>query len=352
MNAKHVYLAGDMTNWADNKKEMILIDTKNGIFSITLRLEDAAKDYGYKFIVDGKLIQDPLNKPATGDNSILKYADSTGRKVVLAGTIQGIDGSETWDPASEKTKLNYDGNGNYSLTLKNVPAGNYEYKIAMGSWDPENYGANGVPFGGNISLIVPVQEDVTFWYNDDSHNIVDSTYYKKADIDLKGTGIPAGTKLTDKSLSGIYSTKVTLNKGVYLDVKAVLEGKEYSFGDFRITDATKDVTFSFDAIILMTFTDASNNPIDANNLYFNSRDSKYKSPYGATPTDKEITFNLKTGTDVTSAKIVLITPNGIQLVDMTKNGDLMQTLINGQAISPQIRLDNLNIILWFQMVQM
>ena len=59
-------------------------------------------------------------------------------------------------------------------------------------------------------------------------------------------------------------------------------------------------------------------PIDVNSIYFNSRDSKYKSPYGATPTDKEITFNLKTGIDVTSAKIVLITPTGIKLVDMTK----------------------------------
>ena len=184
-----------MTTWETNKKEMTLIDTKNGIFSITLRVGDAAKDYGYKFIVDGKWIQDPLNIPVSGDNSTLKYSEYAGRKVVLAGTIQGIDGSGTWDPASEKTKLNYDGNGNYSLTLKDVPAGSYEYKIAMGSWDPENYGANGVAFGANISLIVPVQEDVTFWYNDDSHNIVDSTYYKKADIDLKGTGIPAWYKI-------------------------------------------------------------------------------------------------------------------------------------------------------------
>ena len=321
INAKQVYLAGDMTNWADNKKEMTIIDEKNGIFSINLRLDDAAKDYGYKFIVDGNWIQDPLNIPETGDNSILKYPGSTGRKVVLAGTIQGIDGSGTWDPGSEKTRLNYDGKGNYSLTLKNVPAGNYEYKIAMGSWDPENYGANGVPYGANISLIVPVQEDVTFWYNDDSHNIVDSTYYKKANIDLMGTGIPAGTKLTDDLLSGIYSTKVTLNKGEYSDVKAVIEGKDYSFGKVEVTTDTKVVNFSFDATTLMTFTDASENPIDLNSLYFNSRDSQYKSPYGATPTDEEITFNLKVGTDVTTAKIVLITPNGIQLVDMIENGE-------------------------------
>ncbi|MGH4120583.1 cell wall-binding repeat-containing protein [Clostridium sp.] len=318
IDAKQVYLAGDMTSWADNKKEMILTDAKNGIFSITLRLDDASKDYEYKFIVDGKSIKDPSNISVTGDNSIFAKPENTGRKVVLAGTIQGIDGSGTWDPASDKTKLNYDGNGNYSLTIKDVPAGNYEYKIAMGSWDPENYGANGVPFGANISLIVPVQEDVIFWYNDDSHNIVDSTYYKVADIDLKGTGISVGTKLIDPSLSGIYNAKVTLNKGTYSNVVAVLDGKEYTFGTIDITDATKDVTFSFDATTLMTFTDASTTPIAVNSLYFNSRDSKYKSPYGATPTDTEITFNLKTGKDITSAKIVLITPIGIKLVDMTE----------------------------------
>ena len=250
---------------------------------------------------------------------ILKTEDYAGRKVVLAGTIQGIDGSGTWDPASEKTKLNYDGNGNYSLTLKDIPAGNYEYKIAMGSWYPENYGANGVSFGGNISLIVPVQEDVTFWYNDGSHNIVDSTYYKMANIALKGTGIAAGTKLTDSILSGIYSTKIALNKGIYSDIVAVLGGKNYSFEKIEVTADTKDVTFNIDATTLMTFTDASDTPIDVNSIYFNSRDSKYKSPYGATPTDKEITFHLKTGKDVTSAKIVLITPTGIKLVDMTKD---------------------------------
>jgi glycosidase len=317
MESKKVYLAGDMTNWETNKKEMSLIDAKNGIFSITLRLDDKAKDYGYKFIVDGNSIQDPLNIPATGENSIFTKPENTGRKVVLAGTIQGIDGSGTWDPASNKTKLNYAGNGNYSLTIKDVPAGSYEYKIAMGSWT-ENYGAGGVGDGPNISLIVPVQEDITFWYNDDSHNIVDSTYYIKADIDLKGTEIPADTKLTDKSLTGIYSAKVTLNKGTYSDVKAVLDGKEYSFGNVEVTTDTKLVTFSFDATTKMTFTDASDKTIDVNSLYFDSRDSKYKSPYGASPTGTEITFNLKTGTDVTSGKIVLITPTGIMLVDMTK----------------------------------
>ena len=54
--------------------------------------------------------------------------------------------------------------------------------------------------------------------------------------------------------------KVTLNKGAYSDVVAVLGGKDYSFGKIEVTTDTKDVTFSFDATTLMTFTDASNTP--------------------------------------------------------------------------------------------
>ncbi|MBU3158252.1 alpha amylase [Clostridium frigoris] len=320
INAKQVYLTGDMTSSTTDKKEMTLIDAKKGIFMVTLRVADDSKDYKYNFIVDGKLTQDPLNIATIGESSTFTMQKNIGRKVVLAGSIQGIDGSSTWDPASDKTKLNYDGNGNYSLTLKDVPAGNYEYKIAMGSWDPENYGANGEASGSNISLIVPIKEDVTFWYNDDSHNIVDSTYYKIADIDLLGTGIPANTKLTDVSLSGIYGAKITFKKGAYSDVKAVLDGKDYPFGKVEVTTDAKDVNFSFDPTTLMTFTDASDNTINLNSIYFNSRDNKYKSPYGATKTDTQITFNLKTGKDITSAKIVLITPNGIKLVDM-KKGD-------------------------------
>lgn len=321
-NAKSVYLAGTMTSWGDGKKQMDLIDSKNGIWSITLRLGDAAYNGAYKFIVDGNWITDPNNSTnldADG-NSVLIMPAFSGRKVVLAGTIQSIDGSSAWDPASEKTRLHYDGNGNYSLTLKNVPAGNYEYKIAMGSWDPENYGAKGVSYGENISLIVPVQEDVTFWYNDDSHYIVDSTYYKRADISLKGTGISDGTKLTDALLSGVYSNKVTLNKGTYKDIKAVYNGAEYSYGEIDITSDTKAVTFSFDPTTLMAFDDASNTTIDVNSIYFNSQDSQYKSPYGAVPTDTSVTFNLKTGKDITSAKLVIVTPDGTKLVDMEQNG--------------------------------
>ena len=50
-----------------------------------------------------------------------------------------------------------DGDGTYTFTTDQIPAGNYEFKVAHGlSWD-ENYGAGGAPGGANIAFTVPVR---------------------------------------------------------------------------------------------------------------------------------------------------------------------------------------------------
>lgn len=78
-------------------------------------------------------------------------AESAIKQVVLVGTLQTELGSGgDWDPSSSKTKMDYQGNGLYSFT-GTLPAGKYEYKIAIGgSWD-ENYGENGVPGGATFN---------------------------------------------------------------------------------------------------------------------------------------------------------------------------------------------------------
>lgn len=114
-------------------------------------------------------------------------AESATKQVVLVGTLQtelGNDGD--WDPSSSKTQMNYQGDGLYSFT-GTLPAGTYEYKIAIGgNWD-ENYGDGGVPGGSNIQLILAKQKEVTFYYNDNNHAISDSNQLepaiKKATID-------------------------------------------------------------------------------------------------------------------------------------------------------------------------
>ncbi|HVK45970.1 MAG TPA: pullulanase-type alpha-1,6-glucosidase, partial [Micropruina sp.] len=55
-----------------------------------------------------------------------------------------------------------------------VPVGAYEFKVALnGSW-AENYGANGVPGGGNIALTAPGGA-VTFTYDHRTHLVSDDT---------------------------------------------------------------------------------------------------------------------------------------------------------------------------------
>lgn len=318
--ATSVSLRGSMNNWGETP---MVKDQNTGLWSVTLRLGDTAKNYEYKFFVNNSSwITDPVNLKTSNGNSLLEFPQYEGRKVVLAGTIQSAAGETTWNPGSDKTKLLYDGNGKYHITIPNVPAGNYEYKIAMASWDPENYGANGKSYGDNMKVSVPAAQDITFWYNDDSHYTVDSINYRKLDISLTGTGIPAGTKLTDDYLRGIYSAKLTLNNGSYYDIKAVntTDKTEHPYGAINVSEASRGITFSYDPITDMAFSDASNNPIDSAKLYFNSRDEKYKSPYGAVPADKKITFNLQTGKDIVEAKVILVTNSGTIKVPMSNSG--------------------------------
>ncbi len=64
-----------------------------------------------------------------------------------------------------------DGDGTYTFTTDQIPAGNYEFKVAHGlGWD-ENYGAGGAPGGANVAFSVPVRRRP-----DDHHLQVLSTH--------------------------------------------------------------------------------------------------------------------------------------------------------------------------------
>ena len=83
--------------------------------------------------------------------------------VVGAGSFQSEMGcGADWDPACMRSWLqDPDGDGTFSLSTTQVPAGSYEVKAAVGlSWD-ENYGQGGVPGGANIPFVVPEAGMVT-----------------------------------------------------------------------------------------------------------------------------------------------------------------------------------------------
>ncbi|HYH93378.1 MAG TPA: alpha-amylase family glycosyl hydrolase, partial [Candidatus Saccharimonadales bacterium] len=91
---------------------------------------------------------------------------------VAPGSFQSELGcSGDWDPSCLRSWLqDPDGDGRYTFETTDLPAGQYEGKVAINeSWD-ENYGQGGTPGGDNLAFTVPNDgATVTFTYDAASH---------------------------------------------------------------------------------------------------------------------------------------------------------------------------------------
>ncbi len=286
-------------------------DTVNaGWYNVSVTMDE---NTGFKFILnDGTNKTDDLE---TGElqvktdiwvvNGIVQKTAPEGwvdpnRTVHVPGTFPG----PSWDAASNQ--MTYDPElGLYVYTFEDVPPANYEFKIAInGGWG-ENYGVGGVKDGGNIAVAVPETMDVTVYYNDETHLAVTSVTYKFLDIDLSGTGIPEGTKMTDKDLTGIYKATVTLPAGEYSDIKmSIVGGAENTFNAFELEEE-KDVTFFYDPASGLYYHNAIPSEIDETKVYFDSQDVDYKAPFGSPATGEEVTFSIDTGAEVQQVSLVI-----------------------------------------------
>jgi len=104
------------------------------------------------------------------------YADHTPlpSQVTLVGSLQSELGCPgDWQPECAQTALlPVAGSPGLFRASFSVPAGGFEYKVALnGTWD-ENYGAGGAPGGANIPLTAPGGV-LTFTYDHETHRIVD-----------------------------------------------------------------------------------------------------------------------------------------------------------------------------------
>lgn len=267
----------------------------------TVTFGDGAIDIVYYYTIDGaKTLDDSNETIIIGGAEYLHYTRAAfgGRVVNMPGSFPG----PSWDPASNQ--MTYLGDNLYSITFEDLAAATYEFKVAIGGSWSENYGANGALNGGNIQLSVPSLQDVTIYYSDTSHLTASSIDYVFADIDLEGTGIAAGTKLTDPGLTGIYSAEITVPAGTYNDWQLTYEGQTYDLVDFTL-DAEKTVNVYMDIATMLYYHDAIDLPIETANIYFDSKDSDYKSVFGAVATGENVTFSIQTGTDVTGVSLVV-----------------------------------------------
>lgn len=282
-----------------------LTGNSDGSFtSDDIYFRDAETVVAYYYTIDGVKTLDSTVKDTVkvGEDTYSAYtkAEFKGRKVSLPGTVNG----NGWNPAKESEQMTYKGNGIYTLTVKDVGAGSYQYKVAIGGvWD-ENYGAKGVEHGANIDMTVGETTDITFTYNDISHLVVNSINYIFADIALTGTGVPANTKLDDSLLKGIYSVTVPMKAGTYKDLKYSYKGKEVPVTEFTLKE-DKAVSFYFDPVTEIAYNDASDTPVDTTNVYYDSKSTMYKDPYGAVESGKKVTFSIQTGSDAKEVSLVV-----------------------------------------------
>jgi hypothetical protein len=100
----------------------------------------------------------------------------TPASVNLVGSLQseatgGACGD--WDPGCAGSAFTAQGGGAYLFQSAAIPAGSWDYKVAMGSW-AENYGSNFQQDGPNIALNIAGSQSVRFYYSHDTHYIADN----------------------------------------------------------------------------------------------------------------------------------------------------------------------------------
>ena len=279
--------------------------------NIALRL---LKDHDVTFTYDDAT--HAVTYDYAGKDAEEKALAAEGRSIVLTGTVQSKAGAaKDWDPSDTTTRMKAIGHDFYSYKIK-LPAGTYYYKISVnGSW-AENYGLGGNFDGANVQLTLPKAQEVTFYYNDKSHHIADSTSYTfRADKDLPvlsgSFGAVDDPLMRDQMLDNLFQKTIPLQKGDYT-VTVKMPGEDALTQQVNVAK-DGDVTFYYDSKAKRLIADDGR--IREDKVYHDSWSTDYRVPFEAVKEGTPVKLSLATGKgDVTSAKLVVykakITANG------------------------------------------
>ncbi|MEL6307527.1 MAG: extracellular solute-binding protein [Chloroflexota bacterium] len=136
----------------------------------------SSSDNALTLVSQGEDSDESFNTAVAQIADAIQLVQSEDRIIGVPGAYQeevGCPGD--WQPECETTFMTLvEGSETmYTLTVT-IPAGEYEYKVAMnGGWD-ENYGVDGVAGGDNIVLVLEEETEVTFTYDDETNIITDS----------------------------------------------------------------------------------------------------------------------------------------------------------------------------------
>jgi len=114
------------------------------------------------------------------------------RTATLVGSLQSEVGCPAdWAPDCADSELTREGDSTaYSREL-DVPAGTYEFKVAIDKAWTESYGADGAKGGANIPLVLQGPARLKFSYDDVTHK-----------IGVAPTDLPGQATAADKALAG------------------------------------------------------------------------------------------------------------------------------------------------------
>jgi len=127
-----------------------------------------AANNGIALAVTGKQTPEQAMKDAATQVRSLISGALAGM-INLPGSYQKLAGcGGDWDPACTATAMKKGDDGMYTLTVK-VPAGDYEFKVALdGAWTV-NYGSDGKQDGPNYPLKLAADSTVTLAYDPATH---------------------------------------------------------------------------------------------------------------------------------------------------------------------------------------
>ena len=92
-----------------------------------------------------------------------------------------------WQPDCPSADLTYNAGVDRWVGTFSIPAGSYEYKVAINDgWD-ENYGAGGVPNGSNVAFSLASTTDVTFEYDPHTHVVTHGGAPPPSSVTLVGS---------------------------------------------------------------------------------------------------------------------------------------------------------------------
>jgi pullulanase-type alpha-1,6-glucosidase len=203
----------------------------------------------------------------TSTTIVVLAQDDAPTLVVVPGTIQSVLGCPSdWQPDCETTALIYDPDDDLWQATFELPAGSYDYKVALnGSWDV-NYGLNAEQNGPNIPLVLEEPTEVKFVYDNRTHWIADSVNYIIANVpgnyqdeigcpgewqpdclrswlqDPDGDGIYVYS--TNGLAAGLYEAKVALNESWTLNYGAN-GARDGANIQFSVTEDNELVEFRF-----------------------------------------------------------------------------------------------------------